>query len=104
MAVYTDLEIKIDDLLSINGDELRILINHAITDMISDTVSRYKDLKAKRKITIDIELSRIGTRLYVGWKVTPKPAPYERKPEETKIPEGQTQMQFDEETGEVDDD
>ncbi len=103
MAAYTDLGIKIDDLLSINGDELRILINHAITDMITDTMSRYKDKKAKRKITIDIELSRIDTQLYVGWKVTPKPAPYERKPEETKIPEGQTSL-FNEETGEVDDD
>lgn len=103
MAVYTDLEIKIDDLLSINGDELRILINHAITDMISDTVSRYKDVKAKRKITIDLELSRIGTQLYVGWKVTPKPAPYERKPDEAKVPEGQASI-FDEETGEVEDD
>ncbi|MBR2752827.1 MAG: hypothetical protein IKE02_03815 [Lachnospiraceae bacterium] len=103
MAAYTDLGIKIDDLLSINGDELRILINHAITDMITDTMSRYKDKNAKRKITIDIELSRIDTQLYVGWKVTPKPAPYERKPEEAKIPEGQTSL-FNEETGEVEDD
>lgn len=104
MAAFTNLSVEIDDLLEIKDDELRTLINHAITDMISDTVNRYKDQTAKRKITIDIELSRVDTQLYVGWKVTPKPAPYERKPEEPKIPEGQTQMQFDEETGEVDDD
>lgn len=101
--VITDLAIKIDDLLSINGDELRILINHAITDMITDTVSRYKDQKAKRKITVDIELSRMDEQLFISWKVTPKPAPYERKPDEPKIPEGQTSL-FEKETGELKDD
>lgn len=103
MAAFTNLSVEIDDLLEIKDDELRTLINHAITDMISDTVNRYKDQTAKRKITIDLELSRIDTQLYVGWKVTPKPAPYERKPEEAKIPEGQTSL-FNDETGEVEDD
>ena len=49
--------------------------------MVLDSFSKYKDKKAKRGIVIELQLVRIDEQVNVSWKVTPKPAAYEKLPE-----------------------
>ena len=97
MSAYIDLNAKTKDILDANGGELTTLIDKAIFDMISDTMSRYKDSSAPRKITIELALVRIDDQVNASWKVTPKPAPYEKIPEPKgpKVPDGQTALELD---------
>lgn len=109
MSAFVELNAKTEDILQANDRELTQLIDKALFDMIYDTMSRYKDVYAPRKITIDLTLVRIDDeQVSITWKVKPTPAPYEKKPEPKHLPvlEGQTTLdldapEIDEKTGEV---
>lgn len=108
MSAYVELNATTKEVFEANNYELTQLVDKALFDMIHDTFSRFKDPNAPRKIVIDLTLIRINEDLNVTWKVTPKPAPYEKKPElkPEPVPEGQTTLELDEpevdeKTGEV---
>lgn len=103
MSAYVDLMCGTRGLMAANDGELQGLIDRALRDMISDTFNQAKNAEAKRGITIDLQLVRINDDVNVAWKVTPKPAPYERMPEKEKVIKGQTALfpDADSETGEV---
>lgn len=81
MSAYMDLNFTADDLLEANNNELNDLLNKALRDMVLDSFSKYKDKTAKRSIVIDLQLVRFDEQVNVSWKVTPKPAAYEKLPE-----------------------
>lgn len=109
MSAYVELNATTKEVFKANNDELTQLVDKALFDMIHDTFSRFKDPSAPRKITIDLTFVRIDDEVNVTWKVTPKPAPYEKKPEPKSkpVPQGQTSLglenasEIDEKTGEV---
>ena len=98
---YLPLTAKIADVL--DGD-LETLINKALTDMVIDTMSLFKNAKDPRKITIELSLVKFNDgNIAVDFKVTPKAAPYTQVPEkQEKIADGQLSI-YDELTGEMSD-
>ena len=104
MSAFFDLTCTVDDILQANKDELKDLINTALHDMVSDSFNRYKNASAKRGISIDLQIIRIDDMVNVSWKVTPKPAAYEKLPEKGgPVHVGQMALlpDADPETGEV---
>lgn len=106
MSAYIELTAKTEDILEANNGELRQIIDKAVFDMISDTMSRFKNNSAPRKITINLELVRIDEIVNVKWKVDTRPAAYEKTPEDKspKVPKGQTELALDDSdpiTGEI---
>lgn len=81
MSAFLDLTCGVSDILQANNNELADLIDTALHDMVSDSFSRYKNTSAKRGISIDLQIVRIDDMVNVSWKVTPKPAAYEKLPE-----------------------
>lgn len=98
---YVPITANIRDVL--DGD-LEALINKALTDMVIDTMSLFKNAKDPRKITIDLSLVKFNDEnIAVDFKVTPKAAPYTQVPEkQEKIADGQLSI-YDELTGEMSD-
>ena len=98
---YLPLTAKISDVLD---GELETLINKALTDMVIDTMSLFKNAKDPRKITIELSLVKFNDEsIAVDFKVTPKAAPYTQVPEkQEKIADGQLSI-YDELTGEMSD-
>lgn len=76
-----DLDCTLEDILESNDSELRALADKAIHDMVDDTISRYKDQGATRKVIIEIGMVRMDDMIRADYKVTPKAAPYSRVPE-----------------------
>ena len=99
---YLPLTAKIADVLD---GELETLINKALTDMVIDTMSLFKNAKDPRKITIELSLVKFNDEnIAVDFKVTPKAAPYTQVPEkQEKIADGQLSI-YDELTGEMSED
>ena len=85
---------SITEILAQNDYEIESIVNKAITDMIGDTFSKFKDVNAKRSVAIELSIARIGTDgVYVDAKVTPKPAPYTQRPDvKEKTAPGQMSM------------
>ena len=96
---YVPITANIRDVL--DGD-LEALINKALTDMVIDTMSLFKNAKDPRKITIELSLVKFNDEnIAVDFKVTPKAAPYTQVPEkQEKIADGQLSI-YDELTGEM---
>lgn len=89
------LDLTIEDILDADSYETGQIINKAITDMVQDTFSKYKEQNAKRAVTIEFSIARLGQDgIYVDAKVTPKPAPYSKRPE-TKAETAPGQMSID---------
>ena len=103
MSAFVSLNCDTKELLEANYGELQDLIDRALRDMVTDTFNKAKNKEAKRGIIIDLQLVRIDETISIAWKVTPKPASYERMPQKEKPIEGQTALfpDADPETGEI---
>lgn len=103
MSAFVSLTCDTKELMLANDGELQDLIDRALRDMVTDTFNKAKNKEAKRGIVVDLQLIRIDETINIAWKVTPKPASYERMPQKEKAIEGQTALfpDADPETGEV---
>ena len=96
------MNITLDEILVANDGEIRDIVDRSLQDMVADTFSLYKDPEAKRAVVVEISLVRLGNEgMYVDAKVSPKPAPYTRKPEKPKVAKGQTSLEEFDEFGEL---
>lgn len=73
---YLPMYASIKDILRNDNNALEILVNNAITDMVSDSLSQFKNRSDARKVTIELSIVRVDDKIHVTHKVTPKPAPY----------------------------
>lgn len=87
-------EINISKILQAESGELRQLTDVALNEAVTDTMNKYKDERKTRRVQINIDLQRMDEEIRIDWKVIPKLAPYEKKPQEKKeqVPEGQTAL------------
>ena len=89
-----DLGTQFDEILKCNNYEFYKLIDSAVTDMVADTFSTYKSPADKRKVAIELEISRIDRQISIGIKVQPKAAPYIQIPDnKSNVPPGQTSIE-----------
>jgi len=96
------MNLSLDEILVANDGEIRDIVDKSLYDMVTDTFSLYKNPEAKRAVVVEISLVRLGNEgMYVDAKITPKPAPYTRKPEKPKVAKGQTSMDEFDEFGEL---
>lgn len=87
-------EITIKEILQAEAGELEELIDQALRAAVVDTVNKYKDENKTRTVQINLDIQRMDEQIKIDWKVIPKLAPYEKKPQEKKeqVPEGQTAL------------
>lgn len=89
--------LTIDDVINANDRETGAIIDKALADMITDTFSKYKDIKSKRSVAIELSIERVNNEsIRVDAKVTPKPAPYTQRPETSKEKVAPGQVTIDE--------
>lgn len=85
----------LDTILTDNNGELESILETAIEDQIKDMDNLYKAPDAPRKLSIELTLAQSDTDHFlvgVGWKVTPKPAAFDRTPQDDPA---RGQMQID---------
>ena len=97
--IYLDhTNINIVEIMKAGDVELGMLSDMALTDMVADINSPFKDPTEPRKVTIELNLTKFNDdTIAVDFKVTPKAAKYTKVPEEIKDAISDIQMSiFDE--------
>lgn len=91
MTKFMPINARINEILAADDNEIETAINKSILDVLEDCMNPYKSQKDARKVVLEISIAQYGSdQMAIGYKVTPKLAPYTCAPQKEKVPEGQT--------------